>query len=222
LDRSQKGWLHDLLTPRSCPIQISREQRLEKAALSFKPLDHYFNLSLLPHAELISYRFDGQTTTAVTFGEESGWLRVVNSTLIMTQFIFKGDESWLFPRLGIHCLENFVGLVRQSSRGDDRPVRAIHELELQDRSRGREKVEGTMIGPDPRYIPRRKWTGSALHSWHAPLCISIRLRQVICFRTSSLLRFCSKCFRTWNRRQGISRGRANAVAAGAPDQAREQ
>jgi hypothetical protein len=104
---------------------ISREQRLEKAALSFQLLMHDFNLSCLPHDTGISQRFSSKTTLAVTFAEDAGWLRVLNTMLILIYFIISGDEDWSFSRLGTHCLETFFGLLRQSSRGDDRFPRAI-------------------------------------------------------------------------------------------------
>jgi hypothetical protein len=35
------------------------------------------------------------------------------------------SANWLFSRLGTHCLENFFGLIRRNSFGDNRLVRAV-------------------------------------------------------------------------------------------------
>jgi hypothetical protein len=79
---------------------VSREQRLQKVALSFQLLTHYFNLSCLPHDAGISQRFCSKTTLAVTVVEDAGWLRILNPTLILINAIISGDENWSCSRLG--------------------------------------------------------------------------------------------------------------------------
>jgi hypothetical protein len=138
---------------------LTREERLEKATLSFLLLYHYFKLSSLPCEAGVSKRFRKITSRALTFADDCGWLRVLNTAVVLIQFIEAGDETWSFSRLGTHCLENFFGLVRQSSRGDDRYTRAIgiirqatvmvrvmHEMDLHPYIRGRDNVGGTIIG----------------------------------------------------------------------------
>jgi hypothetical protein len=128
--------------------------------LSFQLLLHYFHLSLLPHDAHVTKRFYTDKTRVLTFADDAGWLRALNSALILIEFLQSGNDSWSFARLGTHCLENFFGLVRQNARGDDRFIRAIqiiahatamvrvmHELNLHPHIRGRDNVGGTIIGP---------------------------------------------------------------------------
>jgi hypothetical protein len=138
---------------------LTREQRFEKAVLSFEILLHYFHLSCQPQELGVTKRFSAEKTLALTFADDMGWLRVLNSALCLIEFIRSGDENWSFSRLGTHCLENFFGLVRRNARGDDRFIRAIQiitqatvairvmdELGLHPRIRGRDNVGGTVIG----------------------------------------------------------------------------
>jgi hypothetical protein len=140
-------------------LDLPSEQPLEKAVGSFKLRLHDFNLSLVSQADGVSGRFHPQTTQAVTVARDSAWLRVLNCTVILIQFIMEGDDNWSFACLGTHYLQNFFGFVRQSSRGHDGIVRAIHviarvtvmlsvihELELQSRPRRRANVGQTTIG----------------------------------------------------------------------------
>jgi hypothetical protein len=138
---------------------LSRNARLEKAILGFELLMHSFNLWCLPHDCDVSQRFYSKTTQALTFTEEACWLRVLNSTLILLDFVISGDENCSFSKLGTHCLEHFFGLVRQSSRSDDRftctigiisratvMVGVMRDLSLHRSIRGRDNVGGTIIG----------------------------------------------------------------------------
>jgi hypothetical protein len=138
---------------------LSRDQRLEKAVLGFQLLMHYYDLSCLPHVGGVTKRFSSGTTQVLAFADDCGWLRVLNTAVLLIEFITNGDENWSFSRLGTHCLENFFGLVRQSSRGDDRFTRAIRVIrqatvmvDVMDRRdlhpyvRGRDNVGGTIIG----------------------------------------------------------------------------
>jgi hypothetical protein len=138
---------------------LSRQERLDKATLSFRLLFHYYLLSFFPSAPGVSQRFQQETTTAVTFAETSQWYRILNSSLALILFIVDGDENWSFSRLGTHCLENFFGCIRQSSRGDDVLSTAIriiartcivlnemHELGITSEHRGRDNLGGTLLG----------------------------------------------------------------------------
>jgi hypothetical protein len=145
---------------------LSREDRLMKAVLAFKLLLHYFDLSSLPHAEGVTQRFLAEETIAVTFAEDANWPRILNSALALVAFTLEADEHWSFSRMGTHCLENFFGLVRRSSLGDDRSVtamriivkasmvaRVMQELGLQTHHRGRDNVGEVVISGE---IPQ--WT----------------------------------------------------------------
>jgi hypothetical protein len=138
---------------------LTRQERLDKAVLSFEILIHYFHLSFLPYCMSVTKRFDKEITTHLTFADDMGWLRVLNSTLCLIEFITSGNENWSFSRLGTHCLENFFGLIRRNARGDDRLSRAIQiitrgtvavgimeELHVHSHIRGRDNVGGTVIG----------------------------------------------------------------------------
>jgi hypothetical protein len=139
---------------------LSRQERLDKATLSFKLLFHYYLLSFYPSAPGVSQRFHSATTTAVTFAETSQWYRILNTALALVLFIMDGDENWCFSRLGTHCLENFFGCIRQTSRGDDvlstalriiaRTCVVLHEMHalgLTTEHRGRDNLGGTLLGP---------------------------------------------------------------------------
>jgi hypothetical protein len=144
---------------------LSRSERLMKAVLSFKLLMHYFDMSSLPRAEGVTQRFNSEDTIAVTFAEDSVWPRILNSALALVLFVLEADEHWSFSRMGTHCLENFFGLVRRSSHGDDRAVtamriivraslvaRTMHELNIAVKHRGRDNVGGVVItGQCPRW-----------------------------------------------------------------------
>jgi hypothetical protein len=142
--------------------ELSRKERLMKAVLSFKLLLHYFDLSSLPRAKGVTQRFDQDETIAVTFTEDSIWPRILNSALALVLFVLEADEHWSFSRMGAHCLENFFGLVRRSSLGDDRSVTAkrvivraslvaqtLHDLHIAVKHRGRDNVGGVVITGDP-------------------------------------------------------------------------
>jgi hypothetical protein len=141
---------------------LSRQERLDKATLSFKLLIHDYLLSFFPSAPGVSQRFNSETTVAVTFAETSQWYRILNTALALILFIVDGDENWSFSRLGTHCLENFFGCIRQSSRGDDvlstalriiaRTCVVLHEMHglgLVIEHRGRDNLGGTLLGPGP-------------------------------------------------------------------------
>jgi hypothetical protein len=141
--------------------ELSRKERLMKAVLSLKLLLHYFDLSSLPRAKGVTQRFSKAETEAVTFAEDSVWPRILNSALALVLFVLQADEHWSFSRMGTHCLENFFGLVRRSSLGDDRSVtamrvivraslvaRTIHELKIVVKHRGRDNVGGVVINGD--------------------------------------------------------------------------
>jgi hypothetical protein len=51
---------------------LRREQRLEKAVLSFQLLLHYFRLSLLPHDAHVTKRFYTDKTRVLTFTDDTG------------------------------------------------------------------------------------------------------------------------------------------------------
>jgi hypothetical protein len=144
---------------------LSREDHLMKAMLSFRLLLHYFDLSSLPRAKGVTQKFKQDKTTAVTFAEDSVWPRILNSALALVLFVLEADEHWSFSRMGTHCLENFFGLVRRSSLGDDRSVTAMrvivraslvaqtmHELNIAVKHRGRDNVGGVVItGAPPQW-----------------------------------------------------------------------
>jgi hypothetical protein len=95
---------------------LSRQERLDKAILSFRLLFHDSLLSFFPSASGVSQRFQRATTTAVTFAETSRWYRILNSTLALILFIVDGDENWLFSRLGTHChMETTCSVLRSES-----------------------------------------------------------------------------------------------------------
>jgi hypothetical protein len=137
---------------------LSRQERLEKAILSFKLLLHYYHSSHFPHEEGVSQRFRSGNTKAITFAEDSDWPRILNSSIALVQFILDADEHWSFARLGTHCLENFFGFVRRNSFGDDRfgptlriiakstmVYETMHELGLEIKHRGRDNIGGTVV-----------------------------------------------------------------------------
>jgi hypothetical protein len=118
-------------------------------------------LSSLPRAEGVTQRFNENETEAVTFAEDSVWPRILNSALALVLFILEADEHWSFSRIGTHCLENFFGLVRRSSLGDDCSVtamrvivrvslvaRTLHDLKITVKHRGRDNVGGVVITGD--------------------------------------------------------------------------
>jgi hypothetical protein len=84
----------------------------------------------------------------------------LNTALVLIGFINDGTENWSFSRLGIHYLDNFFGLVRQSAHGDDQFRRAIQivtqstvmvpvmdGLNVRPRIRGQDNLGDTIIGP---------------------------------------------------------------------------
>jgi hypothetical protein len=89
---------------------------------------------------------------------------------MLIEFIKGRDDNWSFSWLMTHCLENFFGLVRESSRRNDRfsrilwiitqatvMVRGMHELDLRPDIRGGDDVGGTVIGKgsatvSPEYV----------------------------------------------------------------------
>jgi hypothetical protein len=66
---------------------LTRQERLEKAVLSFHFLVHYFDLSFLPRSDGINQRFRKKDTVAVTFAEDSVWPRILNNALLLIHFI---------------------------------------------------------------------------------------------------------------------------------------
>jgi hypothetical protein len=140
---------------------LSRQERLNKAVISFKLLLHYYHLCSLPHAEGISQRFSSKTTKAVTFAENSVWPRILNSAIALIQFVLDATENSSFSRLGTHCLENFFGFVRRNSYGDDRfspslriiakatvVYQVMQELGLEMKHNGRDNIGGTVLRGD--------------------------------------------------------------------------
>jgi hypothetical protein len=142
---------------------MTREERLAKAILSFRLLMHYFDLCCGGRCDGIHERWSTKRgTEALTFAENAAWPRILNSALALIQFIIEADGNWSFSRLGSHCLENFFGFIRQNSRGDDRLSRAMHiiaktqvvccvmnDLGITMKHRGRDNVGGTVIGGSP-------------------------------------------------------------------------
>jgi hypothetical protein len=141
---------------------LDRAERLSKAILSFKILRHLFDLSVLPCAPGIAKRFRRSATNATTFAEDAAWPSLLNTSIILIQFVLEADEKWSFSRLGTHCLENFFGLIRRESFGDDRYATAtriiaktslvamtMHDLDLQIVHRGRDNVGGVVISGAP-------------------------------------------------------------------------
>jgi hypothetical protein len=104
---------------------MSREDRLMEAMLSFKLFIHYFHLARLRKSFGISQRFNRTQTAAVTFVTDTTWLRLLNCSFILVQLVFDASADWSFSRLGTHCLENFFDLIRRNSFGDDRLVKAL-------------------------------------------------------------------------------------------------
>jgi hypothetical protein len=133
-----------------------------KTILSFKLLLHYFNLSCLPPQDGISQWYTASRTEAVTFAPDASWPRILNGTRVLIQFVFITEEHYSLSRVGTHCLENFFGLIRRNSFGDDRLVTAIgliargtviadvmHELSLNMKHRRRDNVGGVVISGNP-------------------------------------------------------------------------
>jgi hypothetical protein len=102
-----------------------QEDRLMNAVLSFKLFIHYFHLVCLLKSFGISQRFNRTQTAAVAFAADATWPRLLNCSLILVQLVFDASADWSFSRLGTHCLENFFGLIRRNSFGDDRLLRAV-------------------------------------------------------------------------------------------------
>jgi hypothetical protein len=141
---------------------LSREGGLEKAILSFKLLLHCFNLSAAASADGGLARFHSRVTQAATFAEGAVRRTLLNSSLAVIDFIMHADEHWSFSRIGTHCLENFFGLVRRQSFGDDQytvvsriiakttlVASMMQELGLQIVHRHRENFGGVEIGGSP-------------------------------------------------------------------------
>jgi hypothetical protein len=96
---------------------------------------------------------------AVTLAEDFVWPVLLNTAFRLIRFVLDAEEHWSFSSLGTHCLENFFGLVRQESLGNDRYVVAsrviaktrfassvMHNLNLSITHRGRDNAGGTVIG----------------------------------------------------------------------------
>jgi hypothetical protein len=96
---------------------------------------------------------------AVTFAEDSVWPVLLYKAFALIRFVPDAAEHWSFSRVGRNCLENFFGLLRRQSLGDDRYVVAwrvivktslassvMHNLNLSITHRGRDNVGGTVIG----------------------------------------------------------------------------
>jgi hypothetical protein len=142
---------------------MPRDERLAKAILSFRLLNHYFDLCCGKHYPTVHGRYCARRgTEAVSFAENAAWPRILNSSIALIEFILDADENWSFSRLGSHCLENFFGFIRQNARGDDRIGRAMHiiaktqmvcrvmnDLEITMEHRGRDNVGGVVIGGGP-------------------------------------------------------------------------
>jgi hypothetical protein len=140
--------------------KLKREKRLKKVVLSFEILMHYYHLSFFPYGIGIAKWYSAKVTRCITFTNHGGWLRVLNTALVLIGFINDGKENWLFSTLGTHYLENFFGRVRQNAHSDDRFRRAIQiitqntvivhvmdELKVRPPICGRENLGGTIIGP---------------------------------------------------------------------------
>jgi hypothetical protein len=129
-----------------------------KAVLSFKLFILYFHLACLPKSFGISQRFNRTQTAAVTFAADATWPRLLNCSLILVQLRLDVSADWSFSRLSTYCLENFFGLIRRNSFGDDRLMRAVkiiargisvadvmHELRLSGTHRNRDNMGGVVI-----------------------------------------------------------------------------
>jgi hypothetical protein len=144
---------------------MSRENRLMKAVLSFKLFVHSFHLACLPKSFGISQRFNRTRRAAVTFAADATWPRLLNYSLILVQFVLDASADWSFSRHDTHCLENFFGLICRNSFGDDRPVRTVriiamgisvadvmHELRVSVTHRNRDNMGGVVIsGSSPTF-----------------------------------------------------------------------
>jgi hypothetical protein len=132
---------------------LTRQERLDKAILSFKLLILYSRVSLFSSAAGLSQPFHPGRATAATFAETFQWHHILNSSLGLILCIIDGDANWSFSRLGTRCLENFFGLIQQNSRGDDVLraalliiartcviLRELHALHLRVEHRGRDNL----------------------------------------------------------------------------------
>jgi hypothetical protein len=109
--------------------RLKREDRLEKAVLSFYLSLDYFDLSFLPWSEEVTQRFDKRRTVAVMFAEDSSWPSILNNGLVLILFVMHARGNWSFSRLRTHCLKNFFRFVPQKGRSDDRAVTADRIIE---------------------------------------------------------------------------------------------
>jgi hypothetical protein len=124
----------------------------------------------------ISQRYTAGQTEAITFTPNASWPRILNCALVLIQFVFTAEEHYSFSRVGTHCLENFFGLMRRNSFGDDGLVRAIrliargtvvadvmHELSLNVKHRRRDNVGGVVISGNPPEFRIPNLKGSSNH-----------------------------------------------------------
>jgi hypothetical protein len=136
-----------------------RQERLLKALLAFKLLLHDFELSHMVCRSGVSRRFISGVTVAVTFAEDSVWPVLWSTALALMGFVLDASDDSSFSRMGTHRPENFFGLLRRESLGDDRDVVAsriiaktslasdvMHDLDLSITHRGRDNVGGILIG----------------------------------------------------------------------------
>jgi hypothetical protein len=130
----ERGMLHEFmhLIPWTLQEEVMRSPRLErqerllKALLAFKLLLllllYDFELSHMVCGSGVSRRFISGVTVAVTFAEDSVWPALLNTALALIGFVLDASEDSSLSRMGIDCVENFFGLVRRESLGDDRDV----------------------------------------------------------------------------------------------------
>jgi len=130
------------------------------AILSFKILEHLFNLMALPKSDGVKERWEKKGVLAVTFAARSDWYRILNTTIALIAFVGDAGEDWGFSRFGTHCLENFFGLIRRNAVHDDRPETAeriivktsiiaeiLHKYDIAVAHRNRSNLGGVTISP---------------------------------------------------------------------------
>jgi hypothetical protein len=122
---------------------LSQNEHLEKGTLNFELLMHYFHSFRFPHDREVSQRFSSQTTRALTFAENPGWLCVLNSALIPLDFIISGNENSSFS--SSHGDDRFtlaIGIISQATV----MMAVMRDLSLSSDIRRRENVGGTIMG----------------------------------------------------------------------------
>jgi hypothetical protein len=161
---------------------LSRGERLMKAIASFELLFHYYELSKRERARNVGPTHR-KGVTCLTFAEDCCWARILNTALVLIQFVMIAEPTWSFSRLGTHCLENFFGMVRRCSHGDDRNVTArrvisraslvteiMQELGLEVQHRGRDNVGGVVISEGSCNLDAREGEAAEFTEMLIALC----------------------------------------------------